>query len=174
MCRRLIAGAALWRARAWRRLSRWLLLGRRCGAVICGLSPLGDLLIQPLEDRFPRAGPEREGGSIAGIIVLGGAEDRPARDRGELAALNEAAERYTEAVALARRYPRRGWCSRAAPARCSRRVPPEAETARRVFEALGVERERLTLEAKSRNTHENAVFTARLLEAAGPASAGCS
>jgi uncharacterized SAM-binding protein YcdF (DUF218 family) len=43
-------------------------------------------------------------------------------------------------------------------------IPPEAETARRVLEALGVERERLTLEAASRNTHENAIFSARLLK----------
>ena len=43
-------------------------------------------------------------------------------------------------------------------------LPPEAETAKRVLEALGVEQGRLALEAESQNTHQNAVFTARLLQ----------
>ena len=71
--------------------------------VIGGLSPLGDLLIAPLENRFPRA--DLSGGDITGIIVLGGSEDSRAGASRELAGLNEAAERLTEAVVLARRLP---------------------------------------------------------------------
>src|SRR5262249_5272850 len=95
----VIAGALLART-AWRRLARGVLVAGVAALLICGLSPLGDVLIRPLEQRFPRAELAPGGAPIAGIIVLGGAEDSRAMDTPQLAALNEAAERYTEAVAL--------------------------------------------------------------------------
>ena len=42
--------------------------------------------------------------------------------------------------------------------------PQEAEVAGRLLVALGLGKERLTLEAESRDTHENALFTARLIK----------
>ena len=98
----VIAGTML-ACTAWRRLARGLLWGAIAAFLMCGLSPLGDVLIRPLEQRFPRVELERPGAPITGIIVLGGAEDSRAADTPQLAALNEAAERYTEAVVLARR-----------------------------------------------------------------------
>ena len=44
-----------------------------------------------------------------------------------------------------------------------RTLPPEAHAAGRLFEALGIARERLVLEDKSRDTFENATLTARLV-----------
>jgi uncharacterized SAM-binding protein YcdF (DUF218 family) len=44
--------------------------------------------------------------------------------------------------------------------------PPAAQTAARLFEALGVARDRITLEDRSRDTYENAAFTQRLLKPA--------
>lgn len=96
--------------------------------------------------------------------MLGGAEDGRAVDAQELAGLNEAAERYTEAVALARRLPMARLVFTGGSAAMLRNEAPEADTAARLFEALGVARERITLELKSRDTHENALFTARLLD----------
>src|SRR5262245_38902919 len=98
----VLAGVALLRTK-WCRLGRRLMWGGLAALLIGGLSPLGDLLIRPLEGRFPRA--EIDGAPITGIIVLGGAEDSRGAEGIELAPLNEAAERYTEAVALARRLP---------------------------------------------------------------------
>jgi uncharacterized SAM-binding protein YcdF (DUF218 family) len=158
----VIAGAAL-SGTAWRRLSRRLLWGGFAALFVCGLSPLGDVLVQPLETRFARADPQSLGTGIAGIIVLGGAEDGRADDARELAGLNEAAERYTEAVALARRLPMARLVFTGGSAALVRTEAPEADTALRLFEALGVARERITLEAQSRDTYENALFTARLL-----------
>ena len=67
---------------------------------ICGLSPLGNVLMVPLENRFPPWNPAR--GAPDGIVVLGGAfETSVAPGRGEIS-LNEAAERMTSAVELAR------------------------------------------------------------------------
>lgn len=157
-----IAGAAL-AGTAWRRLSRALLIGGLAGLLICGLVPVSDLLMQPLEDRFAR--PRlADGDAIAGIIVLGGSEDYGAQGRDELGSLNEAAERYTESVALTRRFPAARLVFSGGSGALTGTIAPEAETARRLFEALGVAPERITLETRSRDTYENAVFTARLLD----------
>jgi uncharacterized SAM-binding protein YcdF (DUF218 family) len=159
----LIAGVLL-AATAWRRLSRWLIAGSIGAMLFFGLLPVTDLLTQPLENRFPRPGPELDVGAMAGIIVIGGAEDRSAGDRGELGGLGGAAERYTETAALARRYPGVRIVFAGGSGALLANFPPEAETARRVLGALGIGAERLTLEAESRNTHENAVFAARLIK----------
>jgi uncharacterized SAM-binding protein YcdF (DUF218 family) len=158
----VIIGTAL-HGTAWRRLARGLLWGAIAALLVCGLSPLGDALIGPLEQRFPRADLER-GGAIAGIIVLGGAEDSRAEGAQQLAALNEAAERYTEAVVLAQRLPQVRLVFSGGSGALLRKVSPEAETAGRLFVALGIAKERLVLESQSRDTYQNALFSARLLD----------
>jgi uncharacterized SAM-binding protein YcdF (DUF218 family) len=157
----LIAGVLL-AATAWRSLSRWLLAGSLCAILVVGLLPICDFLIRPLENRFPR--PATDAGSMAGIILIGGAEDRSASDRGELGGLNSAGERYTEVAALARRFPGLRIVFAGGSGALLGGGPPEAETARRVLGALGVAQDRLTLEGESRNTYENATFAARLLK----------
>jgi uncharacterized SAM-binding protein YcdF (DUF218 family) len=158
----VIAGAILI-ATAWKRLGRRLLWGAIAALLICGLSPLGDLLIRPLEQRFAHADLER-GGPIAGIIVLGGAEDSRAEGAPQVAGLNEAAERYTEAVILARRLPEVRLVFTGGSGALLRTQAPEAETAGRLFVALGIAKERLVLEQESRDTYQNAQFAARLLD----------
>jgi uncharacterized SAM-binding protein YcdF (DUF218 family) len=156
------AGAALAPTRRCR-LGRRLLRGGAIALLVCGLTPVGDVLIRPLESRFPRPAltPQTP---IAGIIVLGGGEDGHADGSPQLAALNEAAERYTEAVALARRLPEARLVFSGGSGALLEASAPEAETAARLFEALGVPRERITLERASRDTYENALFTARILK----------
>jgi uncharacterized SAM-binding protein YcdF (DUF218 family) len=146
----------------WCRIGRVLLWGGAAALLICGLTPLGDVVIRPLESRFPRAelSPERP---ATGIIVLGGAEDGHADGSPQLAALNEAAERYTEAVALARRLPEARVVLSGGSGVLLEASAPEAESAGRLLEALGVAKERITLESKSRDTWENAQLTARLV-----------
>lgn len=159
----VLAGAALVGTK-WRRLARTLLWGGGLALLVGGLAPLGDVLIQPLEYRFTRPDLDRVGPSIAGIIVLGGGEDGQPVGAPQLAALNEAAERYTEAVALARRLPGARLVFSGGSGRLLTVEAPEAETAGRLFEALGVEKRRITLETESRDTYENARFTARILD----------
>jgi hypothetical protein len=86
-----------------RRLASWLVVTSLVLLALFGLSPLGNLLMLPLEERFPPW--DASHGAPDGVIVLGGiiAEDVSAA-RGATA-LNEAAERVTVAVELARRYP---------------------------------------------------------------------
>jgi uncharacterized SAM-binding protein YcdF (DUF218 family) len=159
----VIAGTFL-ASTTWKRLSRGLLWGGALALLIGGISPLGDALIRPLEYRFQRPDLDRVGSSIAGIIVLGGGEDGQAIGSPQLAALNEAAERYTEAVALARRLPGARLIFSGGSGRLLTIEEPEAEGAGRLFEALGIPKDRITLEMKSRDTYENALFTARMLK----------
>src|ERR1700730_18659528 len=85
-------------------LSRFARVGLRLAVAsllllaVAGWSPLGNLLLLPLEERLPAWDPAR--GAPAGVIVLGGAIDiQPSIARG-VPELNEAAERMTAAVEL--------------------------------------------------------------------------
>jgi uncharacterized SAM-binding protein YcdF (DUF218 family) len=160
----LMMGAVL-ASTTWHRFGRWLLIGGLAALLVCGLSPLSDALIVPLENRFSR--PDLgSGGPITGIIILGGAEDARTNPPRELAGLNEAAERMTEAVALARRLSEARLVFTGGSAALLTTEAPESATMARLLEALGVAKERITLESRSRDTYENAVFTKRLLNPA--------
>ena len=79
----------------WTGWARW---GRRfvtAGAIlllIAGLSPLGNALILPLEDRFARADLDAPS-APTGFILLGGVEDRLVGTARHAPTLNEAGER---------------------------------------------------------------------------------
>lgn len=158
----IIVGAMLCASVSWRRAGRRTLLVAVPVLIIGGVTPLGDLLIAPLENRFARADLTR--GDITGIIVLGGAEDGRSMPPRELAGLNEAAERFTEGVALALRLPKARLVFSGGSGSLFTSEPPESDTAARLFAALGVARERITLESASRDTYENATFTTRLIK----------
>ena len=70
---------------------------------VAGLSPLGNALILPLEQRFPPWDASR--GPPDGIVMLGGAISPNVSAARGVVALNEAAERITATAELARRYP---------------------------------------------------------------------
>jgi uncharacterized SAM-binding protein YcdF (DUF218 family) len=143
----------------WTGWARW---GRRfvsIGAIlllVAGLSPLGAALILPLEDRFPRA--DLEAQPPAGFIVLGGAEDRLVGTARQAVALNEAGERMIEAALLAKRFPEAKIAFAGGDAGVLYRTGNEAEGAESLLTVLGVTRDRLILEANSRDTYENAVL----------------
>src|SRR5205085_8479104 len=121
---------------------------------IFGLSPLGNALMLPLEKRFPPWNPAR--GAPDGIVVLGGAfETTVAPARGEIS-LNEAAERMTSAVELARKYPNAKIVFSGGSGQMFYEGTTEAELAKRLFENLGVPAGRLITEDRSRDTDENA------------------
>ena len=124
---------------------------------VCGFSPLGTALLLPLENRFAPWDPAH--GPPDGIVVLGGAfENAVSAARGEVA-LNEAAERMTSAVYLARRFPAAKIVFSGGSDELVPTAPSEAELALRLFERLGVERSRVRIDDRSRNTIENAIFS---------------
>jgi uncharacterized SAM-binding protein YcdF (DUF218 family) len=139
-----------------------------CGValyLIAGFSPLANWLLVPLETRAQIGMSEPVDGA-AGIIVLGGAT-AGAQNFGERRViLNDAADRMIEAVRLAQQYPDlpvifSGGNDDIFP---SSKLEPEAQLARRFFEGFNITPPRLRLENRSRNTFENAAFTAKLMQ----------
>jgi uncharacterized SAM-binding protein YcdF (DUF218 family) len=151
-----IAGVILLCTR-FRRLASWLVVTSLVLLAIAGWSPLGNVLILPLEQRFPPWDPSR--GAPDGIVVLGGAISPDVSQARGVVALDEAAERITAAAELARRYPNARIIFSGGSGSAFVDEPPEAAFAVEEFEALGVSRGRITAEEQSRNTIENAVFS---------------
>jgi uncharacterized SAM-binding protein YcdF (DUF218 family) len=122
------------------------------------LTPLGALLLRPLEDRFPQ--PPAQMLAPTGIIVLGGASDAEKSEARGQVYLNSDAARMTAAIELVRRYP----AARLVFSGGSADRWAEAISAKRLWLSLGVPAERMIFEDKSRNTWENAVFTRDLVK----------
>jgi uncharacterized SAM-binding protein YcdF (DUF218 family) len=158
----------------WTGWARW---GRRFvtfGAIlllVAGLSPLGNALILPLEDRFPRANLD-DPPPPTGFIILGGADDRLVGEARHAPALNEAGERMVEAAMLARRFPEAKIAFSGGDAGILYKASSEAEGAETLLTVLGVPQDRLILEAKSRDTYENAAFLKEQLTRAGELGSG--
>jgi uncharacterized SAM-binding protein YcdF (DUF218 family) len=123
---------------------------------ILGFSPVGNALIITLEDRFPPWDAAR--GPPDGIIVLGGALNGSGRSN-EVVMLNEGAERLTVVPQLARRYPNARILFSGGSAALIYEGGAEAELAGRLLESFGIAQDRITLEDRSRNTIENAIFS---------------
>jgi uncharacterized SAM-binding protein YcdF (DUF218 family) len=141
----------------YRRLASWLVVTSIVLTAVVGWSPLGNILILPLEQRFPPWDPSH--GPPDGLVVLGGAITPEVSAARGIVALNEAAERITAAAELARRYPNaRIIYTGGSNAVLADRIA-EAPFAVQELEALGVAHDRITAEEQSRNTIENAVFS---------------
>jgi uncharacterized SAM-binding protein YcdF (DUF218 family) len=144
------------------RAGRGLIVASLVALAVLGYSPIGNLLIMPLEQRFPPWDASR--GAPDGIVVLGGAISPDVSTARSDVALNEAAERMTAMIELARRYPNaRIVFSGGSPALFFSEAP-EAEFAVRLLQSLGIPRERILVEEQSRNTVENAVFSKRIAQ----------
>jgi uncharacterized SAM-binding protein YcdF (DUF218 family) len=121
---------------------------------------IGQNLVAPLEDRFsqpPLGFPPPDG-----IIVLGSAvNDAISKARGQTVFAE--GERIVQAATLAKRYPNARVIYTGGSGSLFPTVSTEALEARRVLTDLGVDAARVTLEDKSRNTEENARFTAALI-----------
>jgi uncharacterized SAM-binding protein YcdF (DUF218 family) len=157
----VVAGAALLWTRH-RRAGRGLVIAAAVIFLIGGLGPLSTWLILPLEERFPRA--DLAGRPVDGIVILGGSEDvRVAKGRG-VHALNESAERMTEAAALARRYPQAKVLFTGGSVETLGAPTVEADAAGAVLRDLGIGTDRLLIERSARNTVENAAFAKQLAD----------
>jgi uncharacterized SAM-binding protein YcdF (DUF218 family) len=139
------------------RVGRLLTAASLMALAVLGLSPLGNALIIPLEQRFPPWDDSR--GPPDGIVVLGGGITPDVSAARNEVALNEAAERVTATVALARRYPDARIVYSGGSGALIFREGSEAAFAVRLFESLGIPPARIIAEEQSRDTVENAVFS---------------
>jgi uncharacterized SAM-binding protein YcdF (DUF218 family) len=140
------------------RLAMRVLAGAVAIYAIGGLTPVSNALMLSLEQHSPRPDAQNAG-AIDGIIVLGGVIDGLVSSQGGEIALNEAAERLTEAAALAYRYPKARIVLSGGDGALLYESGDEASFAKEFFTRIGVDPARITLERKSRNTWENAVFS---------------
>jgi uncharacterized SAM-binding protein YcdF (DUF218 family) len=148
--------------------SRFAALGRKlviaCIVLlaICGFSPLGNLLLYPLEVRFPPWDAVR--GAPDGIVVLGGSIDPQLSARHGVTVFKGATDRIVAAAALAHRHPQARIVFSGGNANLvASDAAKEADYAVSVFESLGISKDRLTMERRSRNTLENAEFSKALV-----------
>jgi len=143
----------------FQRLASWLIVTSLVLLAFVGLSPVGRMVMLPLEQRFPLWDPS--GGPPDGIVVLGGTISPEVSLARRAVALNDTAERITVTAELALRYPNAKIIFSGGTGSLFG-GQPEAPFAVREFEALGIAHDRIIAEEQSRNTIENAVFS-RLL-----------
>jgi uncharacterized SAM-binding protein YcdF (DUF218 family) len=137
----------LWSKGRFARTGRTIALAAIIVLIVAAMTPLGLILISPLEDRFPR--PPRDIPPPYGIIMLGG---------------GEGIERVVEGAILAKRYPQAKIAFSGGNGSLFDSKSTEAPEARALLIDLGVDPKRITLEDKSRNTAQNARFTAAMVQ----------
>ena len=151
----------------WARAGRWLASLGIAVLLMVSVFPVGAAMNAGLENRFPQIDvlpPVADG-----IIVLGGATQPGLfRARGQIA-MNDNGERLIEFVRLARRYENAVLIYTGGGKSANPEIPTEADVAREVMVANGLDPDRVLFESSATNTYENAVFAARLVEPArGP------
>lgn len=136
------------------RAAKWILIPN---ALIAGLVlsyPVGDWLIQPLENRFEK--PASLPAQIDGIIVLGGGEDLKRSLSWNVAELGLGGDRYIAAKKLADLYPDAPVIFTGGSGSIQlQNTGSEGEIAAQLFNDIGLPSARLVLESQSRNTYEN-------------------
>ena len=140
---------------------RWL---RSCCAIAWGallLLPVQQWVALPLEDRFARPAPPAH---VDGVVVLGGALRSVISAERGIPSFNAAAERMTELVALARRYPAAKIVFTGGDASLLPGGMTEADIARQFVARSGVSADRMLFEEHARDTWENAIFARALAQ----------
>jgi uncharacterized SAM-binding protein YcdF (DUF218 family) len=156
-----VIGAVLWLLKRRRAGARMLLLGTAL-LLLFGYSPLSNILMLSLSERFPPW--QFDGHDPDGIIVLGGgilSEVSAARDSVELGA---AGDRILAMLQLARRFPKARIVFSGGSAMLLEQPVPEAPIAGRLLQQFGLDGGRVILDAASRTTSENARFVRKLVD----------
>ncbi|MBM3487480.1 MAG: YdcF family protein [Alphaproteobacteria bacterium] len=157
----VVAVVLLWTGAA--RVGRLVVSLVAAALLVIGVAPVGSLLVVPLENRFPAPVlPE----TVAGIVVLGGSVRPVITEARDQVTLKDNAERLTEFMRLARRYPDARLVFTGGSASLIRPDLKEAADTRRFFAEMGMDLARIAFESESRNTYENAIYTHALVKPA--------
>lgn len=135
----------------WSKSGLSLLLVTVLGLALAGWSPLGPVLLMTLEDRFPK---QETPTRISGIVMLGGAVDIHITEARGIEAWNDQAERITAVAELANKFPAARIILSGGSGHQD--AVSESSIAKQALVAMGVPERRMELEARSRNTCENA------------------
>ena len=154
-----LVGAVLLLTR-WQRLARCLLVGSILTIAVLGFSPLSNVLLLSLSERFPAWDVGR--GAPYGIIVLGGAIDPDVSAARNAIELDSSAERALALLTLARRFPDARVVFSGGSGSLAGGLP-ETPFAEKLLAEFGLTGDRFIFEAASRTTLENATESFRLL-----------
>ncbi|WP_158070091.1 YdcF family protein [Motiliproteus sp. MSK22-1] len=146
------------RARPGGRKLLWLSL---CLCWIIAAYPVGNILIYPLEKQYTRLQPPLQS-ELAGVIVLGGAERVWFSSQWDELEVNESGERIIGMLALLRQYPDLPFIYSSGSGLVTNQQLKGADIIAQFLKPLGLH-DRVVYERESRNTYENAVFSAKLI-----------
>jgi uncharacterized SAM-binding protein YcdF (DUF218 family) len=130
--------------------------------VLVAVLPIGAALNYALESRFPPWDPAR--GAPDGIVVLGGAIDPVLSRKHGTTQIIDSGERIIAIAKLARQYPNARIVYSGGDGSLFGTAGSEADYLYPMLDSLGVPRERVLLEGRSRNTYENAEFSKVLIK----------
>jgi uncharacterized SAM-binding protein YcdF (DUF218 family) len=154
-------GAILLAARR-RRLGSRLMATAAILLAVCAFSPLGYVLLHPLEQRFPPWDSAR--GAPDGIVILGASVEADLSAAHGVPVVRGAPDRIIRAAMLAHTYPNARVVFSGGSANLISNDAKEADHAAAIFEGLGIAKSRLIMERRSRNTLENAEFSRDLVK----------
>ncbi|MBL4893179.1 MAG: YdcF family protein [Rhizobiaceae bacterium] len=140
----------------FKKLSRAALAFSVFSLLMMSFSPLGYWLLVPLEERISKPALPYD---VHGIIILGGGFDSTVSTARNISELNRSADRFIEGTILAKKFPNAKILYSGGSASILSETKAGAEIAGPMFIDLGIEKSRLILESKSRNTYENAVYS---------------
>jgi uncharacterized SAM-binding protein YcdF (DUF218 family) len=142
------------------RAGRGLMIAAIVLLAVAAFSPLGNVLLYPLESRFPAWSAAQ--GAPDGIVVLGGPIDPDLSVAHGVPVIRTAPDRIVAAAVLARKYPNAKIVFSGGSASLISHEAREADYAAAIFESLGVDKARLIMDRASRNTYENAQLSKQL------------
>ena len=149
-----VGGGGRWRRR---------LIGTAAlGLLLLAATPVGALLLRPLEMRFPP--PLHLPPHIDGILVLGGGVDPGLSRRFGATALGANGGRMAAGVALALAHGEARLALIGGEGELFAAGLPEARASLAYVLAAGIDQRRVVLEEKSRSTHENAIDAKAVLQ----------
>lgn len=160
----LVVCVALAAVLRWRRLLAVAVTLLLLLCTMLTVTPLPNSVLAALENRFPR--PDLAAlGKVDGVIVLGGAVDTNRSGAFETLVVSDAGERLLALVDLGRRYPQAKLVMTGGSSNIDGEgAVREADLVRdRFLPMVGFDPNRVTFERESRNTDENARYSAALV-----------
>ena len=133
-----------------------MLIGVFCAFLLIGFFPIADLILKPLETRFSI---QPDPPSPKTIIVLGGSEDIKPSSQSFMPALNDAGERPIYGIPLATHFPNAILVFTGGLGSVLDQHLSGADVLRELVEQFSTLTNTVVFENRSRNTHENAIYT---------------
>jgi uncharacterized SAM-binding protein YcdF (DUF218 family) len=136
----------------------WLPLAGVGVLYVFAVDPVANRLVRSLESDAPRT--YRPGVTYDAVVILGGLVDEPATVSSGVPSFNDNVERMLSAYDLLRRGFARSAIVSSGPLATA--GPVEAHVVADELEAWGIEKDRIVIEDRARNTHENAVYVSKI------------